>query len=271
MEIVTFPNPKASIIILAHNQLEYTKACIASIEEHTPGPYELVLVDNGSTDGTRAFFERKKRHGAKTVYNGHNLGYSSGVNQGLRVSQGDRIVLLNNDTLVTEGWLSRLAAPVKAKPITGGEAPVGIVGPITNRVRPGAQYFGEHYSTRRGLALWARFVARMNTGNVVPVDSVVGMCMLITRACFERVGLFDERFGIGNFEDDDYCRRARALGFEVAIATDCWIHHEGSVTFRAAGIDYNSLIARNRRLLEEKWKDPRKAAVPRQGLLVVAR
>ena len=99
-----------SIVILAHGELELTRACLDSIAAHTPERHELILVDNGSPDGTAAFLERyAAEHGhVRVVLNRRNAGFAAGCNQGLALSRGDAVLLLNNDTLVTPGWLGRL-------------------------------------------------------------------------------------------------------------------------------------------------------------------
>lgn len=67
------------------------------------------------------------------------------------------------------------------------------------------------------------------------------------------MGLLDERFGLGNFEDDDYCRRAAAAGFGLVITRDAYVHHFGHRSFAAASVDLASLLEHNRRLYDEKW------------------
>jgi hypothetical protein len=104
------PGKLVSIIILAHNQLRDTQHCLASIEKHTPLSHELILVDNGSTDGTGQFFRNyaAKHSHVRVILNRANLGFSAGNNQGLACARGDAILLLNNDTVVTPGWLERM-------------------------------------------------------------------------------------------------------------------------------------------------------------------
>ena len=97
-----------SVIVLTYNQLEDTKVCLQSIEKYTETPYELLLVDNASTDGTveylRAFAEVRAH--VKLVLNNENHGFSKGNNIGMAVARGAYYVLLKNDTIVTRGWLN---------------------------------------------------------------------------------------------------------------------------------------------------------------------
>jgi Flp pilus assembly protein TadD len=85
------------------------------------------------------------------------------------------------------------------------------------------------------------------------VDKVVGVCMLMRRTMLEEIGLFDTRFGIGNFEDDDICLRARMAGYKVLWAKDAFVHHEGSRTFRSIDVDYGGLMEENRGKFAAKW------------------
>lgn len=245
-----------SIVIVAHNQLELTKACIASIRASTPEPHELIVVDNGSTDGTRAYLEREKKRGLRVIRNGLNLGYAAGNNQGIRIARGDRLVLLNNDTVVTCGWLGRLIAAGES------DSKIGLVGPITNRAS-GVQQRGDgHYCTPPGLEIWARYIARANAGKALIIDPnserLVGFCLMVKPEALAKLSypdgkLLDEAYR-GAFEDDDLCLRARLAGFDLTVAADCWVHHAGSKTIEALGLKQAQLIAENRAVFERKWQ-----------------
>jgi GT2 family glycosyltransferase len=128
----------------------------------------------------------------------------------------------------------------------------GLVGPVGCNVS-GAQDLGVHYTDAYGLVLWQNWIHRTYLGKVVPADRLVGFCLLITRACFEKVGVLDEGFGVGCYDDDDYCLRAKEAGFTLLVALDVWIHHEGSRTFRSQRIDYGKLMEANRKKFLEKW------------------
>jgi glycosyltransferase involved in cell wall biosynthesis len=122
----------ASIIIPCWNQLEFTRQCIAALLRHTHGPWELIIIDNGSTDGTAAYLANLRDAAplpVTLISNTRNLGFPAAINQGLRCARGDYLVLLNNDVVVTEGWLNQLVglASIKA-PAERGEAPAGASG-----------------------------------------------------------------------------------------------------------------------------------------------
>lgn len=233
-----------SIVIVTHNQLQHSHACIESIRHLTDEPYELIFVDNGSTDGTPDYLESFAN--ATVIRNDDNRGFPAAVNQGLEVATGDNILLLNNDTIVTTGWLRRMLDALHSDPA------IGLVGPVSNNVS-GAQQIAVDYDDLAALDGFAWDETSQHAGERIPTDRLVGFCLLFERALLNAVGRLDERFGIGNFEDDDFCRRASHAGYKAVIARDAFVHHEGGATFRATGVDFSALMTENRRKFDEKW------------------
>lgn len=233
-----------SIVILAWNQLFYTKMCIESIQQYTDSPYELILVDNGSTDGTGEYFGSIP--GAVVIKNPVNRGFAAGCNQGMRAARGDYILLLNNDTVVSHNWLSNLINCLESSP------EIGIVGPVSNYVS-GVQLIPTAYQSLEEMHQFAKEFNRPDPSRWFDTERLVGFCMLIRRSVVDRIGLLDEDFGIGNFEDDDYCLRARQAGFRLVCAGDTFVHHFGNKTFAGNKVDLDSLLAENRIKFCQKW------------------
>jgi GT2 family glycosyltransferase/ubiquinone/menaquinone biosynthesis C-methylase UbiE len=245
-----------SLIILTRNNLEYTKLCLESIRKYTPEPHEIIVVDNGSTDGTVEYLENQPD--VKLIKNGYNLGFALGNNRGLREARGDYIVFLNNDVVVTEGWLTRLLACAKE------DDRVGAVGPRSNFVAgpqlvPGVPY-GEDLEA---MQEFARKWSLEHAGQWENVPRVIGFCMLVRREVIEKIGGFDPVFGTGNFEDDDFCLRLQLAGFTIKIAHDVFVHHFGSKTFQSESIDYRKLMERNWEIFKRKWNLPQHASMER--------
>ncbi len=242
-----------SIIILAHNQLGDTRQCLASIEQHTSVPHELILVDNGSTDGTPEFFRQcaSARNNVRVVSNGTNLGFSAGNNLGLALARGGSVLLLNNDTVVTAGWIERMLAVFERHP------EVGLVGPVSNSVSGPQLVSPVKYSRLADLPAFAAQLASEQSGKSVEAPRLVGFCLLLRRAVVEKIGGLDEQFGSGNFEDDDLCLRAGFAGFKLRIALDAFVHHTGGQTFKGARIDYRASMLRNWDLFKGKWGMPK--------------
>lgn len=241
--------PLTSIIIVTHNQQAYTRLCIESIQMRTDEQYELILIDNASSDGTPGYL--RSIAGAKVVCNSENRGFPAAVNQGLKIASGQQILLLNNDVIVTTGWLRRLLEALYADPETG------MVGPVSNNVS-GYQQVPVAYQQLSDIdgAAWDGHSRHQTTDSTFrEVDRLIGFCLLLKREVLDSIGTLDERFGIGNFEDDDYVRRARNAGYRAVVATNSFVHHFGSVSFRGAGIDFKQLLTDNQRIFEEKWAD----------------
>jgi GT2 family glycosyltransferase/Tfp pilus assembly protein PilF/HPt (histidine-containing phosphotransfer) domain-containing protein len=239
-----------TIVVLALNQLEHTQKCVASLLAHTRAPFEVILVDNGSTDGTAEYFAglRQQHPNFKVITNRGNRGFAAGNNQGLAVAAGELFVLLNNDTIVTPGWVEHLAAPLS---IPG----VGLTGPVSNRVS-GPQLVPTSYASDEAMQQFAAAWTQAHAGETQPSNRLVGFCLLFNRAVLDAIGGLDESFGSGNFEDDDYCIRARLAGFSSRIARAAFIHHTGSQTFKGARIDYRAAMMRNWDIFRAKWAFP---------------
>lgn len=240
-----------SIVIATHNQLEYTRLCIESIRRLTDEPYELIAVDNASTDGTLEYLQALPR--AKVLVNHENRGFPAAANQGLQAAGGDQILLLNNDTVVTTSWLRRMLTTLH------GDAKIGLVGSCSNCVS-GAQQVPVGYDDLGGLDGFAWEWGKAHHAEVQDATRLIGFCLLIRRAVVEAVGLLDERFGIGCFEDDDYCLRALQAGWRAVIARDAFVHHYGGRTFVGSGADFAAIMRENEQRFRKKWEAPKKAA-----------
>jgi GT2 family glycosyltransferase/predicted Zn-dependent protease len=242
---------KVSIVILTFNQLKYTRKCVESIQRCTPQAHEILFIDNGSTDGTVKWLRQlvRKHENYKLIENGKNLGFARGCNQGMKASTGENILLLNNDVIVTKGWLSGMLQCLKSAP------EVGIVGPMTNSISGPQKVPGADYPSIDHLEEFVRSFRGRNKGRRIEVRRIVGFCMLFRRELMETIGLLDEEFGSGNFEDDDFCLRATLKGFRNFIAGDVFVHHYGSRSFIGNKINYTDALSRNRKIFQKKWGD----------------
>lgn len=241
--------PKTSLVILTYNNLRYTKQCLDSIHSKTAYPnFEVIIVDNASTDGTVDFlhdYAASHPH-VRLVCNAENLGFSAGNNQGIAASQGEYIVFLNNDTLVTQGWLSGLMSHLR-------DPAVGAVGPVTNSSGNESK-IAVDYSDISGLDDFARRYTRAHDGQAFEIRMLALYCMLVRRSVVAEVGPLDESFGVGMYEDDDFSLRIRQKGYRILCAEDVYIHHWGSASFSKLDEEhYQRLHLENRQKFEEKW------------------
>ncbi len=253
--------PVASVIVLTYNALDTTKLCVDSLLKHTDARHELIFVDNASTDGTVEWLRElcTEHDRCSAIYNDENKGFAAGNNQGIAQASGQYYVLLNSDVVVTEGWLETLVRSAQDHP------QAGLIGPVTNSIA-GAQKLprvGYDQETLKDLDLFARMHCEATRGNDELVLWLTGFCLLITRDLVERIGGLDERYGRGNFEDNDYCLRSFLAGYQALIATDCFVHHFGSRSFRAAGVDYDAELEAKWEIFKDKWNVP--ADVPYGG------
>jgi GT2 family glycosyltransferase len=244
-------NDLTSIIILCCNQLDYTRLCVEHVLRHTHVPYELVLVDNGSSDGTPAFLESLRscpgRARVEVIRNDTNRGFPAGCNQALAQARGRYLVFLNNDTVVTDGWLEGLIAWVQ--PDTSC---VGLVGPTTSLIG-NLQQIPIDYNDLAGLSGFAQRRRQEFAGQGLEVPMLSGFCLLVRREVLDRIGGFDERYGLGFYDDNDLCLRARAAGFRLVIALEVFVHHFGGRTFIDLRVDRLQQFNSNRELFNAKF------------------
>lgn len=247
--IERLPRPLASIIVLTYNNLELTRACLDSLEQFTESwRYEVIVVDNASTDGTPEFLQQwaDARHDRTIVLNDNNRGFSAGNNQGLAIARGEYLVMLNNDTEVTQGWLPTLMNHLRR------DQSLGIVGPVTDNIGNEAR-IGLSFRSRDEMHRKARAYTFAHMGEAVPISTLAFFCVMLPRRIYEKIGPIDESYEQGFFEDDDYCRRVELAGWKIACAEDVFVHHHLSASFGKLGKKRQELMERNRKIYEAKW------------------
>jgi GT2 family glycosyltransferase/glycosyltransferase involved in cell wall biosynthesis len=248
--IASMPVPRVSVVVLAYNNLEFTRACLHSIEAESRWPnLEVIVVDNASTDGTPGFLREWEQggEGRKVILNGENLGFAAGNNVGLAAATGEYLVLLNNDTYVTPNWIRTLVNHLRRNP------GIGIVGPVTNNIGNEAK-IDIAYGSMDEMKSAAAAYTRRHAGELLPMRTVAFFCVAMPRSTYEAVGPLDPAFGVGFFEDDDYCRRVENAGLGIACAEDVFVHHHLSASFdKLKAEKRQELFLRNKAIYEAKW------------------
>jgi GT2 family glycosyltransferase len=226
---------RVEIVIPVFNQLDYTRDCLLSLEKHSPAT-KIILIDNGSTDGTGDFLAAKSN--LIVIHNPWNLGCAAAWNLGVKTAgDADWVAILNNDIVVSANWLEGLLS-------AAADFSLDIVSPA---LREGPlNYAFEDYV--RDLTPRAK--------NLLRPGAAHGICFLVSQRVFKSVGVFDENFHIGQFEDADFFERARRSGFKLGTTGRSFIHHFGSATQNDIRRDKSvtPYEARNRAYFRQKWQ-----------------
>ncbi len=241
---------ESSIIIVTYNGLqENTIPCLESILHHGGDEnFEIIVVDNNSSDGTPAYLtglaNREPR--LKHVLNNTNRGFAGGNNDGIRIASGKIIVLLNSDTQVSEGWLSRLRATLLE------DRSVGLVGPVSNAVG-NEQKILVSGSTPEETLREGRTWTEMSYDDCFETERLGFFCVALRRDVIDCVGILDEAYDLGFYEDDDYCLRVLKAGYRLICREDVFVYHRGSASFNKNPAATKQLLKKNRHHLETKF------------------
>ena len=235
------------ILIPAHNQLDVCRDCISSLSDQTGGPYRLILVDNASADALASYFDSIAD--AEVIHLPTNRGFAGAVNAGLQRAQS-HVLILNSDTIVPKGALAGLVRVLESAPDWG------MIGPRSNSA-PGLQQLdGLHFASAQDIEDFAARRAMEWEGHVTEAYRITGFCMLVRDRVVKDVGVFDESYRIGTYEDFDYCIRVLQAGYRIGIAQDVFVFHHGSRTFQGMGFvgkQFDSLLAENEQRFFSKW------------------
>ena len=202
------PRTRASVIVLMHDGMASTRACLDAVQRCTQHPHELIVVDDGSAGPARNYLA--KRNGLTVVRGDTNLGLLEACRRGLRVASEDCAVLLSSRTLVTPGWLSRL--------VQGAERheDVGVVEAASDDVGadlPTPDMQGSAEATFKAHAL-----------RLFDADDLAGSCVLVKRAAWEQIGLLHGNSGTGTLEGRGVASQARSAGWRVAQMPGVLVH-----------------------------------------------
>ena len=233
---------KCDIVIPVWNQLNLTRDCIDSIFKNTGDvDYRLIIIDNASNEETKYYLESLKISAKPPILlirNENNLGFVKAANQGMRLSDAPYFCLINNDTLTTDGWLSEMIR------VAEGSSNIGVVNPSSNNL-------GQRAVKGEPIEVYAEKLKK-EKGQFFEIGSAIGFCMLIKREVIKKIGVFDEIYDMGNFEDTDFCRRAIKEGYLCVRACGAYVYHREGTSFgRDEKFDEN--FERNRQVYEFRW------------------
>jgi len=249
-----------SIVLLAHNKAPYTQACLRSILQTQPAGIEVIVVDNASSDETprvldEARYEaRKKGISLRILPQDRNLGCSTARNLAVSSAAGDEVVFLDNDTVVRDPrWLAKLHAVLLR------DENVAIVGPKL------CYPFAPHLIQCAGVGVSrsgrVQFRGRGSPQNdprfaeSAEVQALISACFIFRRSLYDEIGGLDEAFNPIQYEDLDFCYRARSRGYRVLYTPDPVIYHWESVTSDGtAAIPNRYVIIKHGMLFKQRWR-----------------
>lgn len=224
--------PKVSIVVLNWNGLENTLECIESLSKTNYPNYEIIVVDNGSSDGSSQTL-KDRRYKITLLENAENLGFSAGNNVGIlyAIEHGtDYVFLINNDTIVDPDVLKVLVD------VSERDALAGMIGPkIYDFYEPDKIWFAGAYidwKTGESPHSGKGQIDKGQFNTVIEVDRLTGCAMLIKRAVFEKIGLLDPDYFL-YFEDVDFCVRARKAGYKSICVQYAKVWHKESMSTKA--------------------------------------
>ena len=245
------PYKKISVIVPIYNAFEDLELCISSVLEKTKIPYELILIDDASTDSRieDLLVKLEKIPHIKVVRNKENRGFVHNVNIGIKRSKGD-VVLLNSDTIVTDRWLQKLVIAAYSN------EQVGTVTPFSNAAGVfSVPVSGKNNDIPMGLTIdsMAKLVERVSSPEYPEVPTANGFCMFIKRNTIIDTGLFDEEhFGKGYGEENDFCMRASKLGWKHIVDDSTFIYHKRSASFSN---EKNELMKKHSQVISELYPE----------------
>ena len=238
--------PRVSIIIPLFNQVRYTIQCLESIKENTTVSYEIILVDNGSTDQTAYLTNRLKN--VTVLTNEKNLGYAHANNQGAQRARGNYLLFLNNDTVVRKRWLDHLLTSIESNETAGAVGPKLIF--FNGRLQAagcGLNYDGRFYGRGEG-----DLPNRHPYNQRIETVALYGTCLLVKKMLFEEVDGFDESYSPAYHEDIDLCLKIKEKGYSLYYEPRSIVHHKGFTSSRRQ--DREALLASNYQVLYTKWR-----------------
>jgi GT2 family glycosyltransferase len=222
------------------------RACLASVLATVPASSRIIVIDDATPDRDLAaeLTELARRRRIRLVRHARNRGYPASANIGIRAFAGRDVVLLNSDTIVAPSWLDRLRAVAYGAPDIGTVTPLSNNGTVVNYPRVGGS---NPMPDAAETVRLARQADRANRGVAVDIPVAVGFCMYLRRDCLDAVGAFrTDVFAQGYGEENDFCLRARHLGWRHVAAPGVFVAHCGAQSFGPAG---EALRARNQAVL----------------------
>lgn len=242
---------KTSIIILTYNHFEHTRRCVDSVRNYTAGAnYEVIVVDNNSTDGTKDWLREQKD--IQYISNPWNYGRARSINQGIRMAEGRSILLLSSSAFVTPNWIDNLACCLYSSSF------IGSVGPLSNE-DSNYNIMKSPSENIQDAAGFPQGFNRCNPQKWVDKDRLSSFCIMVRREIIDEIGLLDERYFPEYYEVDDYFLRMKLAGYRVMLCMDTFIYSQRAEDADNEDKAMMDIRLMNKEKFEVKWNNKHEA------------
>jgi len=253
------------ILIPPINHSNFTCSLIKSIKKHTKIPFKIIYIDNGSELSEFNNVVNSLSNTEHLIIRNHeNLGFVKAINQGLKLSRAEYICFQNNDTLVFNNCFERLIFHLQ------NNHNAGIISPIASAGggKQGIEIIKSNLNwvdfeinkvdiNRCSHAEINDFLYKTFQNKTLQINrSLAFFSIVMNRQTFEEVGFLDERYGIGLFDDDDYCQRIVSKSLKLLLALDVYVWHLASTTFKSmhSNNEFMKMLIDNQKIFQDKWK-----------------
>lgn len=239
------------IIIPVYNGYDDLQLCIPSVLKHTDlTKHRVILINDCSPDGRIApYLDGLAQEHILVLHNEKNMGFSANVNKGMAQSTDRDVLLLNSDTIVTAGWLEKIAACAYR------EESIGTVTPLSNSATLcSVPVMCQDNPVPENVTVdeYAGLIEACSLKRYPTITVAVGFCMYIKRALIDAIGVFDAKtFGRGYGEENDFCNRAQQAGYHHVMCDDTFVYHKGTASFDTE--DKKKLLEEHEAILNERY------------------
>lgn len=258
--------PKISVIIISYNNFHTTTGpCLDSLKSLSGNRWEIIVIDNGSNDGTQEYLTNYAHQNTNIHIhcNSENRGFAGGNNDGVNLASGEIIILLNSDTVVSQEALLLLSK----KLIDHDDW--CMIGPMTNEAgNEQLLYVNEREKDK--IIDQGKIWCENSKNSHIETDSLVFFCVAMRRTFYTKLGGLDEGYGVGFFEDADFCVKAMESGKKLVIAEDVFIYHQGSASFSQL-VNIKNILRKNKKIFIKKNSPSKKMKHVREKVLDVMR
>lgn len=234
-----------SIVLLTDRHPGLTRQCLEHIRKNGDVSYELIVLANGPDRGSITYLRQQKD--VQLVVSSKEQGIARGYNQGLQKAKGEYVLLMNQYSLLSQFSVGNMLKCLQS------EEKAALVGPVSNEVS-GYQNILKPYQDLKDMAAFADQNRIVNAGRSRRVFRLLSHCLLAKKELLDKVGGFDERFGLGTFEDDDLCLRLVKAGYSLYIALDAFVHYIDPLSLPGSNSEvFYKRLQENRQKAADKW------------------